>query len=454
MSQVNFNDKQSGDQLTANDVNSLKSAINDNESLISNGTVSGYYDSNNQFRYNHHIIPASNANFDLGSAENKVRHLYLSPDSLWIGDEAKISSSEGKLSVLQRDKDKLPSYITDLGGSLEDAYMFLNVNYANEITLAGLEEYAKSLDPTADLSKIFPAPSDPGFNENDYSDTVKVNKNQNQRKKIYINFDMEPSIPTLDLREHTDFEFYIDEESANYFLNTNFGEMPVKLIPTEYSASKFNIFITRPSNIQDDNEAIFNGTTSLYCALSNNAGNMNFKNLDQSYLARPATSQDRTIHLECMFVKSTNDVAPEQIVSLVGTNPNDSSYTYKMTVDGVDYYWLSNNQALEGITIYDQQSTKPDASPGDYKLYIVIESGNPVFFLGAQNNPSSRPTSSQYQFISVQGDLTWNGSTVLNANIVQYIYFGETNLLDGTLYTKYNYYGDTTQYSDDGRGAA
>ena len=51
MSQVNFNDKQSGDQLTANDVNSLKSAINDNESLISNGTVSGYYDNNNQFTF-------------------------------------------------------------------------------------------------------------------------------------------------------------------------------------------------------------------------------------------------------------------------------------------------------------------------------------------------------------------------------------------------------------------
>jgi len=317
MAQINFNDKNAGDFLTPGDVNSIKNTVNTNEGLISNGTVSGYYDSNNQFRYNHHIIPASNANFDLGSAENKVRHLYLSPDSLWIGDEAKISSSEGKLSVLQRDKDKLPSYITSLGGSLEDAYVFLNVDYANEITLAGLEEYAKSLDPTADLSKIFPAPSDPSFNENDYSDAVKVNKNQNQRKKIYINFDMSASIPTLDLNEHTDFELYIDEQSANYFATANWGEIPVKLIPSEHRLSKFNIFISRPVNSSDYNWELFNGASLITprIAFSNNAGTVQFKNLDQSYISRDIAPTDDVVHFECIYIKSTDDFGETELVN-------------------------------------------------------------------------------------------------------------------------------------------
>lgn len=42
---------------------------------------------------NGHLIPASNANFDIGSAEYKVRHLYLSNNSIQIGDTVLSESS-------------------------------------------------------------------------------------------------------------------------------------------------------------------------------------------------------------------------------------------------------------------------------------------------------------------------------------------------------------------------
>ena len=45
-----------------------------------------------------HILPTQNAQYDLGSAEKKIRHLYLSSNSLFIGDES-ISLDEGKLVV-------------------------------------------------------------------------------------------------------------------------------------------------------------------------------------------------------------------------------------------------------------------------------------------------------------------------------------------------------------------
>lgn len=52
---------------------------------ISCGTVTiGPWNINEQG----HIIPNSNASFDIGSAEYKVRHLYLSNNSLQIGDTA------------------------------------------------------------------------------------------------------------------------------------------------------------------------------------------------------------------------------------------------------------------------------------------------------------------------------------------------------------------------------
>ena len=93
MAQVNFNDKSGGDYVQAGEINALKNAINTNEGLVTNGSVSGYFDSNNHFRYNHHFIPESNSNFDLGSAEYKVRHLFLSDNSLWIGDQVKIGQT-------------------------------------------------------------------------------------------------------------------------------------------------------------------------------------------------------------------------------------------------------------------------------------------------------------------------------------------------------------------------
>ena len=49
-----------------------------------------------------HILPTSNAQYDLGSAEYKIRHLFLSDNSLWIGDQHKIDVSGGKMRFKKR----------------------------------------------------------------------------------------------------------------------------------------------------------------------------------------------------------------------------------------------------------------------------------------------------------------------------------------------------------------
>ena len=57
----------------------------------------------NGFSMNGHILPTVNAQYDLGSAEYKIRHLFLSDNSLWIGDQHKIDISGGKLRFRKRD---------------------------------------------------------------------------------------------------------------------------------------------------------------------------------------------------------------------------------------------------------------------------------------------------------------------------------------------------------------
>lgn len=253
MAKIFFNDKQSGDSLTATNVNDIKAAINTNidqlnsdvsslhlqdvssggggssttaESL-SNGTVSGYYDSNNQWRYNYHLIPSSNANFDLGSAEYKIRHLYLSNNSLWIGDENKIDAANGKIQTKQRDKTKLPHYIKNvLGGTEANAIEFASVSSLTELTLKDLEGYAKSLDQTATLSKIFPPEEDPNYSKEDFKDIFEQRSKINEINPLPTNelILLETSSTNIDIKSNPiNNTFFIDGNAINNGMGSTFN---------------------------------------------------------------------------------------------------------------------------------------------------------------------------------------------------------------------------------------
>ena len=62
-----------------------------------------------------HIIPTANAQYDLGNAEYKIRHLFLSDNSLWIGDQHKIDVADGKMRFKKRKTgtDFVPKEILD-----------------------------------------------------------------------------------------------------------------------------------------------------------------------------------------------------------------------------------------------------------------------------------------------------------------------------------------------------
>ena len=91
------------------------------------------------FRMDGHIIPTSNADYDLGSAEYKIRHLFLSDNSLWIGDDPKIDVSGGKDKFKKRKKDSVPKSIIDAGGDAEGATADAGVTLLSEMTLNHME---------------------------------------------------------------------------------------------------------------------------------------------------------------------------------------------------------------------------------------------------------------------------------------------------------------------------
>ena len=50
------------------------------------------------------IIPDTNDAYDIGSPEFKIRDLYVSNNSIWVGDDMKISNEGGKLKFRKRKK--------------------------------------------------------------------------------------------------------------------------------------------------------------------------------------------------------------------------------------------------------------------------------------------------------------------------------------------------------------
>lgn len=141
---ITFSDKITGGTLLASDVNSIKSVVNNNSSELntlqstvgnidtsgistnataigtlqtnvgtldtelddlativqSNSAINWNYDDTDVSSFlngslNNHIVPTDNATYDIGSAEKKIRHLFLSNNSLKFVNESETEFSLG-----------------------------------------------------------------------------------------------------------------------------------------------------------------------------------------------------------------------------------------------------------------------------------------------------------------------------------------------------------------------
>lgn len=128
---------------------------------------------------NGHILPNSNANYDIGSAEKKVRHLFLSDNSLWVGDDHKIETTSGELKFKKRNKSSVPAAILNNGNTLNDIINHFKDDKSwadpstlneqekgllmEELTVLEWLEYAN-----VDLALNLPTPSELFADDNDY----------------------------------------------------------------------------------------------------------------------------------------------------------------------------------------------------------------------------------------------------------------------------------------------
>ena len=128
-----------------------------------------------------HIIPSSNAAFDLGNAEYKIRHLFLSDNSLWIGDKHKLSMDDDKLTIKTRST--IPaSFNGQYDSSIMKSIKGLNANdnlEVNNITLNDWIKYANQINQT-NINN----PDDLFSHVNDFVPKNIVSSNLNLEDKI------------------------------------------------------------------------------------------------------------------------------------------------------------------------------------------------------------------------------------------------------------------------------
>ena len=157
---------------------------------ISSGSILVNCDStNNVIDISGSIIPKTNETFDLGSSDKKFRHLFLSNNSLWIGDTHKISvSSDGNLKFRKRITNTVPQTILDAGGTESGLKTFTSKTNLSDITLDELLKYMRTL-PNKQNSTVDDIFRD---NNNDYSENTESGKlktyEDNTNQDYYIPF--------------------------------------------------------------------------------------------------------------------------------------------------------------------------------------------------------------------------------------------------------------------------
>jgi hypothetical protein len=102
-----------------------------------------------------HIIPDTNDASDIGSAEYKVRDMYVSDNSLWVGDTHKISIQNGKMKFRKRKTSTVPAGISTAGGNSTAALLHASKGSLELMTSSDWLSYRQTFNPDARITDVF-----------------------------------------------------------------------------------------------------------------------------------------------------------------------------------------------------------------------------------------------------------------------------------------------------------
>jgi cytoskeletal protein CcmA (bactofilin family) len=116
-------------------------------SLNADVDISGNLEVKNFTYFNNHVYPTTDDAIDIGSPDFKIRDLYLSTSSLWLGDDHKIDVSGGEMKFRKRKTSRMPKVFSNR--TIGDVRTALSLDESvgiSDIKLGQWLQYARTID--------------------------------------------------------------------------------------------------------------------------------------------------------------------------------------------------------------------------------------------------------------------------------------------------------------------
>ncbi|NDB30043.1 hypothetical protein EB151_10905, partial [archaeon] len=146
--------------------------------------------SDTEITINRSIIPEINDTVDIGSAERKIRDMYISNNSLWLGDDHKLAiTSDGTMKFRKRNKSVLPKVLRNASGTDAAAIAHVNQKYGtsfvnvSDFKLNHVLSYARTINSEYKTSDVF------GEDTEDYEQDTAADAWQINSSKIFLGSD-------------------------------------------------------------------------------------------------------------------------------------------------------------------------------------------------------------------------------------------------------------------------
>ena len=199
-----------------------------------------------------HLLPDTNANYDIGSAEKKVRHLFLSDNSLYVGEEGKLTVRDESLALVKRKKSKWPSGIPHDNGNVtilngySGSYNFNgaepseNVDWSN-VSLEHWIQLGKAIDPSWTVDNIL---TENDFEETDNDNSIKVSHQSSSNTQIVKKFHV--AVDNKDQQRYP--EAYVAGHSTNAYYIDGYHAPELRLKKGRYRFMQNHVSNYQPSN--------------------------------------------------------------------------------------------------------------------------------------------------------------------------------------------------------------
>ena len=293
-----------------------------------------------------HIIPDTHSVYDIGSAEYKIRHMYLSNNSLWIGDEHKITvNSEGKFETKKRKANSMPKSLTDNGITENKVLTTLGKSSVSEVKLYEWQTFSRLENISRAKDGLSALPEDPSeiFSTSateDWEDTITLDEVASDVNILKGNVSYLETLIESNKTKMNTLQGNVSGGSANLtnYSDASFGNVDISGNITASGTLSIDIINEKTAN----NGVIIEGVTiengnvnsSILQASNYNVGSRNVIS---------ASAQGSFTDLE---LKNNNGVK-----LLIDGDSGNISASGSLSIDTINEKTANNGVIIEGVTI-------------------------------------------------------------------------------------------------------